>query len=65
MKNRRAFLKQAGALTVLSPLMSKSLPSSPVPNPASAATSSGEDQGHLGFKPHWMKQADGKGGWVL
>lgn len=61
MSDRRTFLKQAGLMMALG---------SPASRPASAAVAaslSGEssESDHRGWKPTWIKQADGKNGWVL
>jgi len=70
MKNRRTFMKQAGTLTLLSPLAAASC-TRRKPEPAAEAlpfpqTIPAEKDGEpLGFKPHPIRVGDGKGGWQL
>ena len=62
--NRRAFLKQAGALTALSSFVNQPLGSMAFPSTAAAEQTAAETPEQLGWKPHWIKQGDGKGGWL-
>ena len=71
MKNRRTFLKQVGMLTVLTPLAAVGsagprplVPQAqaiPTPQPVPLV----KDGEPLGFKPHPIRQGDGKGGWTV
>jgi hypothetical protein len=65
MKNRREFLTQAGALTMMSPLLPARLQSSPNARVGGSATPSQDVPDYLGWKPHFMPQGDGKGAWVV
>jgi hypothetical protein len=64
MASRRGFLKEVGALATLS-----TLGTSPLVLPAraeapGAQASPTKDREPLGFKPHAIKQVDGRGGWL-
>src|SRR3954463_5473407 len=65
MTKRRAFLKQAGALTLLGP----HVPLTTTPVMLAALTNqnlpSAKGREPLGWKPLLIKQGDGKGGWTL
>jgi hypothetical protein len=54
MNNRRSFLKQIG-VGALSPAL----------RPAMAQQAGGAGMERLGFKPHPIKQGDGRGGWII
>lgn len=65
MKSRRSFLKQLGTVAGLSPLMAPLLcafPSVEGPIDMTEALRAFEPRG---WKPHLLKQGDGKGGWVV
>src|SRR4051794_33247789 len=61
MNSRRTFLKQANVLT----LMGSVLPGAVGSALAAVSSPEAEHRDHQGWKPTWVKQADGKGGWVL
>jgi hypothetical protein len=63
--NRRAFLKQVGAIAAFYPVLTKSIRASPLSSTGKKTENPSEDWHELGFKPHWIKQGDGRGGWVL
>lgn len=65
MQNRRTFLKQAGALTTLAPFLLQ--PGYSIQSGAGGkeAIPAAKIPDYLGWKPTWIKQANGKGGWLL
>lgn len=65
MSNRRAFLKQASALTVFASGTTALSNSTMAARVDAKATTLDTPAEHLGWKPHWIKQGDGKGGWTL
>lgn len=60
---RRAFLRQAATLAALSPLGGQRVRPPSLQQEVSAGHSASEVPEQLGWKPHWIKQGDGKGGW--
>ena len=65
MSNRREFLKETGILAGVAPFLTGGLRAAAGANPSSVAAASEDKSSQLGFKPHWIKQGDGRGGWVL
>ena len=61
MCNRRTFLKQGSMLAMLESFHHGAIGSAP----ATASPNEAADHDYQGWKPTWIKQADGKGGWVL
>lgn len=64
MRNRRTFLQSIGAATFLSTVLGTRTSSNVALGSASTATP-GISPGQLNFKPHWIRQRDGRDGWVL
>src|SRR5437870_419015 len=65
MIKRRAFLKQAGTLTLLGPYMPLTTPPASVAASTNQNLTPAKDREPLGWKPHLIKEGDAKGGWTL
>ena len=63
MGNRRAFLQKVGAATVLPALVGKRIDHIAFANAAGADAMPEPSPHELGFKPHWIRQGNGLGGW--
>src|SRR4029450_4671677 len=61
MTDRRAFLKRAGAGVILAPWSSKTASAALASRSVPESTSTD----HQGWKPAWIKQADGNSRWIL
>lgn len=65
MKGRRAFLKEASALTLLSSFSPISVRSEAAAITPAQAPTPAKSREPLGWKPHPIKQGDGRGGWIV
>lgn len=64
MNGRRAFLGKAGALTLLSSFSPSLLRSDALASAQSQAPIPAKRREPIGWKPHFVKQGDGRGGWI-
>ena len=62
MTTRRAFLKQLGAVSAVSPLMASTLPARPSPREEDEMARTLKEFEPRGWKRHMLIQGDGKGG---
>ena len=65
MKGRRAFLKEASALTLLSSFSRPALCSEASAITPAQAPTPAKSREPLGWKPHPIKRGDGRGGWTV
>lgn len=65
MNNRRKFLKEVASVAAFSPFFRKSAGASLLGLPVATASALSDEWHTLQFKPHWIRQGDGHGGWTL
>ena len=65
MTTRRAFLKQLGAVSAVSPMMARALPARPSPLEEEKMARALKEFEPRGWKRHMLVQGDGKEGWVV